>query len=107
AASMRQRVGVWLRRYLLAEAFSIVGALLAAGAAWDLTNHNAALTALAGAWGETLAYYATMLVRELIANRGQVWLTLRDLVLEFGAAEALDSLLIRPGLMYAEGQLLT
>jgi hypothetical protein len=102
---MSGRAGTWLRRYLPAEAVSLLGALLAAHVAWQLSDQNPVLAALAGAWGETLAYYATMLVRELTANHGDVPLALRDLVLEFGVAEALDSLFVRPTLMYAAGQL--
>lgn len=102
---MSGRAGVWLRRYLPAETVSLLGALVAANVAWQLSDQNPALAALAGAWGETLAYYATMLVRELTANHGNLPLALRDLVLEFGVAEALDSLFIRPALMYAAGRL--
>ena len=83
----------------------MLGALVAANVAWQFSEHNAA-AAVAGAWGETLAYDTTMLVRDLTANHGNVVLMLRDLVLEFGAAEALDSLIIRPTLMYTAAQLL-
>src|SRR6266481_10102768 len=98
---MKHRVGVWLRRYGPAEILSILGALVAANVAWNLTN-NPAAAAIAGAWGETTAYYATMLFREL--SKTNLVLALRDLLLEFGVAEALDSLLIRPAMMYAAAQ---
>jgi hypothetical protein len=98
------RVGVWLRRYLPAEAASLIGALLAAEVAWTLTG-NEAVAAVAGAWGETTAYYTTMLARELLKMRGPLLVALRELVLEFGIAEVLDTLLIRPAMMYAAGQL--
>jgi len=101
---MTARVGVWLRRYLPAEAASLVGALLAAQLAWTLSGSEAAI-AVAGAWGETLAYYATMLLREVLTTRSGLLVTLRELGLEFGVAEALDSLLIRPAMMYTAGQL--
>jgi hypothetical protein len=48
-----------------------------------------------------------MVVRDLASTRGRVVLVLRDLVLEFGLAEALDTLLVRPALMYAAGRLLS
>ena len=70
AASMSARVGVWLRRYVPAEAASLIGALLAAQLAWTLSGNGAA-AAVAGAWGETAAYYATMLARELARTRAQ------------------------------------
>jgi hypothetical protein len=101
---MRQRAGVWLRRYVPAEVASLVAALVAAQLVWSLTG-SAAGAAVAGAWGETAVYYVTMLLRELATTRGALLVTVRELVLEFGVAEALDTLLVRPALMYAAGQL--
>jgi hypothetical protein len=101
---MTARVGVWLRRYIPAEVASLIGALLAAQLAWTLSGSVAAAV-VAGAWGETTAYYATMLARELVRTKATLLVTLRELVLEFGVAEALDSLLIRPAMMYAGAQL--
>jgi hypothetical protein len=101
---VKARVGVWLRRYAPAEVASLIGALVAAQVAWTLSGNGAA-AAVAGAWGETTAYYTTMLARELIRTQAGLFVTLRELILEFGVAEALDTLLIRPGLMYAGGQL--
>jgi hypothetical protein len=57
-----------------------------------------------GTWGENLGYYGTVLTRELRARRARngrltpaaVLRTIRNLALEFGGAELLDSLLIRP-----------
>jgi hypothetical protein len=98
-------VGEWLRRYLPAEIVGLIVAVVAASVAQRLTDGNAAIIALVGAWAETLAYYATMLVRELLTTRGTVLEKVRDLVLEFGVGEAIDTLVIRPALMYAAGQL--
>ena len=95
----------WLRRYLPAEAVSLAAAMLVASAAAMLSSNNPAIIAVAGAWAETLSYYATMLLRERRANpRQRLWRTLANLVVEFGPAEALDSLLLRPTLMYVAGQ---
>jgi hypothetical protein len=91
----------WLRRYLPAELVSIPIAIFCAWLAATLTGSVAA-AAVAGTWGENLGFYGMMLAREL-ARRG-VWAlpaVLCDLALEFGPAEALDSLLLRPALMYA------
>ena len=116
---MRERAREWLRRYLPAELVSVVGAVVAAGVVGGLSGHNEAAIAIAGAWGETVAYYATMLVRDFRHARADIrrasgnpsrWsvlgTTLRGLVLEFGVAEALDSLVVRPAMMYAAGQFL-
>jgi hypothetical protein len=101
---MTARVGVWLRRYLPAEAASLIGVLIVAQLAWTLSG-SGAVAAVAGAWGETLAYYTTMVVREVLRTRAGLLVTLRELVLEFGVAEVLDILLIRPAMMYAGSQL--
>jgi len=101
---MTARAGVWLRRYIPAEAAALIGALLAAQLAWTLSG-SLAVAAVAGAWGETMAYYTTMLARELVRTRAGLLVTLRELVLEFGPAEAVDTVLIRPAMLYAAGQL--
>lgn len=100
---LRQRALIWLRRYLPAEIASLTAVLVSAWAVMEL-SHNAVLTALAATWVESLAYYGSMIIREL---RGRPRLTpltvlavLRDIVLEFGLAELLDSLLIRPAALY-------
>ena len=100
------RIGGWLRRYLPAEAAGTGTALLCAGVA-HAASGDLAVVALAGAWGENLGYYGTMgaceLRRALAERRGarpRVWgavaEVLRGLLLEFGLAETLDSLLVRP-----------
>ena len=95
----------WVRRYLPAEAVSLAAAMLVATAAAMLSGTNPAIIAIAGAWAETVSYYATMLLRERRANpRQRIWETLTNLAVEFGIAEALDSLFLRPTLMYLAGQ---
>ena len=96
---------VWLRRYLPAELVCTVTGLLGAWAAAVLTGSPAAI-AVAGTWGENVGFYGMMLGRE-IAQRGMRSLSpiIHDLILEFGLAEVLDCLLLRPALLYA-GQML-
>ncbi len=91
----------WLRRYLPAELAGIPSALLCAWAADRLTGSTAA-AAVAATWGENLGFYGLLLARELRRRGGRRALAaaLRDLTLEFGPAEALDSLLLRPALIY-------
>lgn len=98
---LTDRIMAWLRRYLPAELLGTIAAITCAWAAITLTG-SAAAAAIAGTWGENLAFYGLMLGREM-AGRGPRALpaVVRDLMLEFGLAEALDSLLLRPGLMYA------
>jgi hypothetical protein len=71
----------------------------------SLLTDSTAMAAVAGAWGETCVYYAVMLVREVNAA-DTLWRAVRNLVLEFGVAEALDSLVVRPALMYLASQLI-
>jgi hypothetical protein len=90
---------VWLRRYLPAEALGVAALLLGALTTLAVTG-NVLLAALAGGWLEALAYYGVLIVRALwscerITPRLALT-TLRNLVLEFGPAELLDSVLVRP-----------
>jgi hypothetical protein len=92
----------WLRRYLPAELVALPCALTAGFAAGHLTGSPAA-AALAATWGENAGFYGLMIGREL-AQQGSVRAlpdVVRALVLEFGPAEALDSLLLRPAAVYA------
>jgi hypothetical protein len=95
------RIILWLRRYLPAELIGMLATLLCAWLAITLTS-SAAAAAIAGTWGDNLGFYGIMLGREL-ARRSLRALPaiLRDLVLEFGPATALDGLLLRPALLYA------
>ena len=103
----------WARRYLPAEIAGLVTALAAALVAFRMSG-SAASAALAGTAGEALGYYGTIGIRDLRRHRraGGVgrWQALartgRDAAIEFGPAEIVDTLLVRPGLMFA-GPLVT
>jgi hypothetical protein len=100
--SIMARPLMWLRRYLPAELVCTCTALLCTLLVSTMTESTAAL-ALAGTWGENLGFYGVMLFRELRSRGGVRALpaAVCFLALEFGPAEALDSLLIRPALMFA------
>jgi len=108
-ALIKRKLREWLRRYLPAEAFGTVGALLGALIA-HATSGNAVVVSYAGTWGENLGFYGYMAFREMRVNRrlrkpGQpswvvLWRTVRNLVVEFGPAEYADSFLLRPFCMY-------
>jgi hypothetical protein len=91
----------WLRRYLPAELVCIPAALAGAFLLGEPLGGNEG-AALGGAIGENAGFYGMMLGRELRQRGGLAALprALRDLSLEFGPAEALDSLLLRPALLY-------
>lgn len=103
----------WVRRYAPNEIAGWVGELAAALATYHLTGSYAAAV-VAGTIGASVGYYATAYVngvrwsyraqigrgrpmRALVANG----LALRSIAVEFGPAEAIDSILIRPLTLYA------
>jgi hypothetical protein len=102
----------WIRRYLPCEIAGTVGELGGAAIAYEITGSLAA-AAVVATIGASVGYYAAAYVtavriayrahqsshtlrRVVIANA----LALRSVVVEFGPAEALDSLLIRPVAYY-------
>ncbi len=98
------RLQEWLLRYAPAEVFAVIGAL---GGAFAVSHLGyPAVTAYAGAIGEGVLFYAAIMVRDLRSNRRRglarrpLSHTLRNLSLEFGPAEVLDSFLVRPLAMY-------
>lgn len=109
---IRRKLTEWIKRYAPAE---IIGTITAMGSFW--IAHNAtdslAIAAIAGTIGENIGYYGTATCREVLrywrvhhyhARLKRLWLTgahsLRDMVMEFGLAEILDSFVVRPGLFY-------
>ncbi|MGI4824232.1 MAG: hypothetical protein ACRYFV_23740 [Janthinobacterium lividum] len=105
------RVREWLRRYGPAEVLSLLATVGAAAITEEAGGSNLAI-ALAATWAGNLAYFGLILGQDVWRTRRQLrqedraytWgifgRNVRALVVEFGAAEALDSLLIRPTLMY-------
>ena len=108
----------WFERYLPAE---LLGTLTALAAAWTVHAVSGSLisAAIAGTIGESLGFYGCLAVREvryydaLHRDHGRLrrqWLTgtrtLRDLLIEFGPAELVDSFLTRPLFMYLMASLL-
>ena len=108
---MKHKVKEWVKRYLPAEILSILLTLISAWLANELT-HNAITTALASTWGGNIAYFGYILVSDVWisinnckrVNEVYAWknflLDIKALAVEFGVAELIDSLLIRPALMF-------
>jgi hypothetical protein len=106
-AEPSSRVGDWFRRYGPAELLGICTALLAARLA-SVAGAPLVAIAYAGAVGENVGFYGTIIARQVAADRRRaaaageryrgmhLWSTARELVLEFGPAELLDSFLVRP-----------
>jgi hypothetical protein len=101
---MTSNILKWINRYGPAEIIGTITALLGAIALQKAT-HNAVAAAYGGAWGENIGYYGTMVVKEWHASRSsepgvsnlkRALSTVVNLVSEFGVAEVLDTLLLRP-----------
>ncbi|WP_394771076.1 hypothetical protein [Lacisediminihabitans sp.] len=108
---MSRRVLFWIRRYRPSELTGTVTAFLAAWGAFAATG-SLLVAAVAGTIGENIGFYGVATARNFLEQwreatpmRGRrarrsfvrtAWLT----AVEFGPAELLDTLLIRPGLLY-------
>jgi hypothetical protein len=113
-ARTRGAVRRWLRRYAPAE---IVGTVAAASFGMvTVPIASPAVVGVVASWAETVGFYGTMAARELRHRlrraRGRDAGTLRAaaattsaLVAEFGVAEAVDTLLVRPALIAVSLQL--
>lgn len=89
-----ERLRAWVLRYAPLEAAALATALYA-GMAADQISENQLAIGYAAAWGENFGYYLVAFARER-RRRGASAAALADLVLEFGPAEAVDSLVVRP-----------
>lgn len=111
-ARAKRKLREWFIRYAPAEA---AGTATALTGYWVMywTTSNLALAALAAALCENVGYYTMAIGRETVrywrlyghrSRAPRLWLacvhSLRDALVEFGPAEILDSLMVRPGLFY-------
>ncbi len=100
----------WVSRYGPSELLGTVAAVGTAVSIHSLTG-SAVVAAYAGAMAENIAFYGIIFLRESIREahlagargrdfgEGALVPVARNLVLEFGVAEALDTLFVRPLLM--------
>lgn len=111
----RIRIRRWLVRYLPPEILGTTVALLSATAAYAAVGGSGPdallAAALAGTLGENVGYYALVVVRGYRTHRmgagrcHAAGRTARGVLLEFGPAETIDSLAVRP-LFFGLGPLL-
>lgn len=100
SAAWRQKLREWLARYLPLEIAATVTAL-AGGLGAALITDDAIVIAYAGALAENTGFYALAIGREMrSADRHGLVASVRRVAWEFGVAEALDSLVLRPLAMY-------
>ena len=108
---MIHKLREWGKRYLPAEVFATIGALAGAGIVYYLTGNGIA-AAYAGTIFENIGYYGYISFSDIKnthkahkkENKKYGVLgflkNLRNIVMEFGPAEFLDSLIIRPLAMW-------
>lgn len=108
---MWKKLREWGGRYLPAEVFATIGALLGAGVTYYLTD-NRFFSAYVGTMGENIGYYGFIIIRDFVIsfqNHKQNGVkfgfrsfvkNIRNLILEFGFSETLDSMIVRPFCMY-------
>jgi len=115
------RLASWVRRYLPSEIVGTIASLVAA--IWAFTaSDSLVVAAVAATLAEGIGFYGVFAVRQLwrfgrsprVAARRRLSakvsltlvLTARSMAVEFGPAELLDTILIRPFLMFAVPALL-
>src|SRR3954452_15834698 len=109
--NIKAKIKGWVKRFLPAEVVGTIVAVVVSTFTHYYTK-NAIIAAYAGSICETIAFYTTIIIHDaLIASkqlkeegktlsfRGFVYL-LRNILLDFGVAELMDSLLLRPFCMY-------
>lgn len=108
---MKNKIKDWIKRYLPAELFGTLGAIIFPTAISSFTENTLAI-AFVGTWGENLGFYGAMIFQEVKEGRAKhkklhknygfisFGKSIRNIFLEFGVAETADSLLIRPAIMY-------
>jgi hypothetical protein len=104
------KVKTWLRRYGPSEVLGTIAAVGIAGVAKRLTG-STIVAAYAGTLAEVIIFYGVMFLRETIKGaheagkmgraygNADLFRVMHGMVLEFGAAEALDSIVLRPVLI--------
>jgi len=108
---MKKKLKEWIKRYLPAEILSVIATLFASVITFRVTG-NYLSTALVGTWVGNIAYFGYILIADIVRT-GQECHTnntrytfrhflksVRNLIIEFGLAEVVDSFFIRPALMY-------
>jgi hypothetical protein len=109
--SIKIKAKKWLKRFLPAEFFGTITAIAASYIAYYVTK-NLIVAAYAGSIGETLGFYSTIIIQDVLIEQQKLKSVnktlsfkifayiLRNILFDFGFAEIIDSLFIRPFCMY-------
>ncbi|WP_394993681.1 hypothetical protein [Emticicia sp.] len=108
---MKEKIIEWAKRYMPAGIISSTATILSSVFTYKITQ-NHLTTALVGTWVGNIVYFGYMLLVDIYNTHKELLkkgikysfttftLNIRALVVEFGFSEVVDSLLIRPTLMY-------
>lgn len=108
---MKQKIIVWVKRYLLAD---IISTILSLGTAWGLmeSTGDRVLSAFVGSAVASISFYGIIAISDVRKsirkhkNENRKYkiksflIDFRNLIIEFGPAELLDVLAVRPFFMY-------
>lgn len=110
-SKLKSKIREYVSRYLVAEVLGTLMAVLFSTVAFVITE-NKIVAAIAGTWGENLGFYAAVVTNEVLYSRKEHRLNqksynalsfaknIRNIFIEFGPSEILDSFLVRPAAMY-------
>lgn len=108
---MKQKIKNWFIRYLPSEILGIVGAITFSYLA-SFFIESVLIIALVATWAGNLSFYGVMVFRDIKKSRGRhkkgrirygffsFGKNIRDIFLEFGVAEVVDSFFVRPAVLF-------
>lgn len=108
---MKTKILIWINRYLPAEIICISGGLII-GLIANHLNSSATATAFIVSWAETILYYLSIIIGDVYKNikrhqrQSQRYSTktflidIRNVLIEFGIGELLDTMFIRPAAIF-------
>jgi hypothetical protein len=98
----RKKIYEWIDRYSIPLVLSTVAAVLVANLS-QLLFHNLIISAFLATWADNIIFYGMMAYKEIKSRErysfADYFKVLRNLIMEFGPAEILDSFVIRPFLL--------
>lgn len=100
---LKYKVKEWFQRYAIAELIGIILALIVSNLTMLLFN-NAIIAAFLATWADNLGFYGTIIINDLKLRKKKdnkigiksILKLARNIIIEFGPAEYLDSFAIRP-----------
>lgn len=100
---IKKKLREWLKRYWLAEVIGLMVSVLLGNIVFFLSGNNI-IAAYCATWAENLGYYGTILRKDIKARKKKdkehsakrILKVLRNIAIEFGPAEYIDSFIVRP-----------